>query len=116
MDSHKLKIKVGQHEFEAEGDAETVKAQFNIFKELVSGSVIEPPPPQPPSQDEPAKPPAIQAETTTGEDVDGQLSKIMKVDKRTVSLTVRAGNIDEAVLLLVYGQKAIPRQRCRVGI
>lgn len=36
MDSHKLRIKIGEHEFEAEGPAEIVKQHFEEFKSLLS--------------------------------------------------------------------------------
>ncbi|MBA3355288.1 MAG: hypothetical protein H0U18_04985 [Pyrinomonadaceae bacterium] len=36
MESQKLRIKIGEHEFEAEGPAEQVAAQFEAWKELVA--------------------------------------------------------------------------------
>ena len=50
--SSRLKIKIGDHEFEAEGPAETVQAQFRVFKELIAkerkglepGEPLQPPP------------------------------------------------------------------------
>jgi len=36
MEASRLKVKVGQHEFEAEGPAEQVAAQYESWKELVS--------------------------------------------------------------------------------
>jgi hypothetical protein len=36
METHKLKIKIGPHEFEAEGSEESVTAQFQAWKELVA--------------------------------------------------------------------------------
>src|SRR5437867_11374172 len=35
METFKLRVKIGQHEFEAEGPEETVKAQFLEWKELI---------------------------------------------------------------------------------
>ena len=40
MDSHKLRIKIGEHEFEAEGSPEQVTAQFEAWKELVTSVPI----------------------------------------------------------------------------
>ena len=36
MNVHKLRIKIGQHEFEAEGDADIVKQQLEEFKAIIS--------------------------------------------------------------------------------
>lgn len=36
MDSHRLRVKIGEHEFEAEGSAESVTAQFEAWKELIA--------------------------------------------------------------------------------
>ena len=48
MAEYKLKIKVGEHEFEAEGPADVVQAQFAAFKDLVSSMAV-----QKPAQDAP---------------------------------------------------------------
>ena len=39
MSAYKLRIKIGQHEFEAEGEEETVKAQFKEFKSIITDPV-----------------------------------------------------------------------------
>lgn len=36
MDATKLKVKIGQHEFEAEGPQEVVEKQFETFRQLIS--------------------------------------------------------------------------------
>ena len=104
MADYRLKIKIGDHEFEAEGPADAVQAQFEAFKELVSSAPVKPPQPrkdetpdangggEPENGD---KPPAGQLE----------LDKIMKAEGRIVSLTVRATNADDAVLLMMLGQR-----------
>lgn len=38
MESYRLHVKIGTHEFEAEGSAEVVKEQFEIFKELIGST------------------------------------------------------------------------------
>lgn len=105
--TYKLKLKIGTNEFEAEGPPEAVQAQFEAFKQLIldaaklaplastlapglsgAGHVTNPITPAPSIDD-------------TG------LTKIMRVDNRIVSLTVRARTIDDAVLLLIYGQKTL---------
>ena len=37
MDTFKLRLKVGPHEFEAEGAKDDVQAQFDAWKSLISG-------------------------------------------------------------------------------
>lgn len=55
MDGYKLRVKIGDHEFEAEGPADVVKEQFELWKSLVTSA----PPPQTPRID---TPPPIQLE------------------------------------------------------
>jgi len=43
----KLKLKIGIHEFEAEGDPETVKASFEAFRQLVAEAATHQVQPQP---------------------------------------------------------------------
>ena len=38
MESHKLRIKVGEHEFEAEGSPKDVTEQFHAWKELIAST------------------------------------------------------------------------------
>jgi hypothetical protein len=38
MTDYKLKVKIGEHEFEAEGPVDVVKAQFETFKQLINPS------------------------------------------------------------------------------
>lgn len=96
MDSYRLKIKVGEHEFEAEGPAEVVQAQFAAFRELIA------------SLPKAAEPAANQQEQSTQPNRDQSelmLSRIMKQDGRVVSLTVRGASLEDEVLLLLLGQK-----------
>lgn len=102
---HRIKIKIGQHEFEAEGPSDVVSEQFKIFNELVA-SFPSTPAAQPQNDthklDEPA---TIQPGRPDLPSIDAALGKIMKLDNRIVSLTVRAETVEDAVLLLLYGQK-----------
>ncbi|MYB89839.1 MAG: hypothetical protein F4X93_07800 [Proteobacteria bacterium] len=91
-------MRIGDNLFEAEGNKETVQAQFEMFKELVL---------KVPSIKTPAET-APQAHNRQSDQVsppNEQLDKIMKVDGRIVSLTVAAETTDDAVMLLMYGQK-----------
>jgi hypothetical protein len=101
MADYRLKIKIGDNEFEAEGDAETVQSQFAMFKELVSNAPAKP-----------AKP--LETETDNGNGLPDngngggermEIDKIMKVDGRVVSLLVRPARNEDAVLLILLGQR-----------
>lgn len=50
METYKIRVKIGDHEFEAEGPADAVKEQFAAFKELVGAA------PAPKGTPPPAKP------------------------------------------------------------
>jgi hypothetical protein len=90
--SSRLKIKIGNHEFEAEGPTETVQAQFSVFKELIAEfngleSVEQQTPPVPKNNSQ------------------LRLDSIMKTEGRVVSLTARANLLEDAILLMILGQK-----------
>jgi len=99
MDTQKLKMKIGIHEFEAEGPIEIVQSQFAAFKELISNlPLIKSPQPEQsivPVADEKNVDPLPHL----------SIEKIVKADGRVVSLTARCESIDEAVLLILLGQK-----------
>ena len=91
MSESRLRIKFGEHEFEAEGSTESVERQLEIFKKLViPGTALK------------------AAMETTQESAKDQaplsLEKIMNVQGRTVSLRA-AAKVDDAVLLLLLGQR-----------
>jgi hypothetical protein len=99
MDQFKLKIKVGDHEFEAEGPVDVVQAQFAAFRDLVSDIPQRPDSP-PVAEQQPT-------ETLTSALPHIPLQKILKVEGRVVSLTARCDTVDEAVLLILLGQLEI---------
>jgi hypothetical protein len=109
MDStYRLKIKIGPHEFEAEGPAETVKEQFQAFKELISAQPA--PPPVPENLNalaEILKSPVPTNPTNNMPANAGELSKILRVEGRTISLTARPTDLDDAALLILFGQKEL---------
>lgn len=99
MECNKLKIKVGDHEFEAEGPPDVVQKQFDAFKELVLST---------PASRKIAQPPGEEGEpieVTKKVPASLQLEKIMRVEGRVVSLTARAPSIGDAILLVILGQK-----------
>jgi hypothetical protein len=103
----RLKLKVGQHEFEAEGPAQFVQDQFNAWKEMTTtaAALITPNPQMEPLPFEPKVPTGAPA--TDAASIDSSLDKIMKVDNRIVSLTARPGTVGDAVLLVLYGQRIL---------
>jgi hypothetical protein len=102
----RLKMKVGLNEFEAEGTEEWLQKQLEAFQALVSSA------PNPATYpqfnfDAPVDS-GIVAESKVDTPFDEQqLSKIMKLDGRVVSLTAPPKELDAAILLLIYGQKVL---------
>jgi DNA-binding transcriptional ArsR family regulator len=109
MSENRLKIKIGDHEFEAEGPAEVVQAQFAAFTELVGrlpARTEKPPQAQPKPETQPEEEIKEQGNGSNGSNSGAlNLEKIMRVEGRYVSLTVRANSVPEAVLLLLLGQR-----------
>ena len=100
MDAQRLKIKIGIHEFEAEGPPDVVQSQFEAFRELVADM-------SPSRQIESIPDDSGATLQNDLESTDSRLEKVMRVNDRIVSLTVGADSIDDAVLLLIYGQKVL---------
>jgi hypothetical protein len=105
--NYRMKIKVGDHEFEAEGPADVVNEQFKAFTDLIAKL----PASAPHQTHSPAR-----ADESTGimaaerrdmPSADSALDKIMRLDGRVISLTARPKSAEEAVLLLLYGQKVM---------
>ena len=109
MDSvTRLKTRIGDFEFEAEGSPDDVKQQFQAWQELVKmvASAAPVATPQTAPQDG-AAPQAEAKPTSTPSNVDAELTKIMRVDGRYISLTAKPAAIHDAVLVMLYGQKAL---------
>jgi hypothetical protein len=96
METQKLKLKIGEHEFEAEGPIDVVQSQFAAWKELISAT------PSKPNINTKLKKPLELPEPPPL-----SLEKIMKVDGRIVSLTARAETVEETALLILLGQKEL---------
>lgn len=108
MAEYRLKVRVGDHEFDAEGPAETVKAQFEAFKELIStlpknkiestaiAPVSEGPMPEAPI-------PTI------------NVDRIFRAEGRVISLTAPPTSETDAVLLVLYGQKYYRKNESPTG-
>jgi hypothetical protein len=104
-----LKLKVGQHEFEAEGEQETVERQLAVWRDLIaSPSAVQPPASAPP-------PPAVTPAPTEGQSAFGPLvddrafyDRLFHHRGPVVSLTVLPTGPQreaDAALLLLLGQK-----------
>jgi hypothetical protein len=122
-ETYRLKIKIGQHEFEAEGAADVVQKQFQAFKELIvslpEASVPQLSNPIAEASRNPAlatrnwntEPNAPPSAPTNAPD----FSKIMKVDDRIISLTVRPESLEDAVMLILLGQKELRASELSTG-
>jgi hypothetical protein len=105
----RLKTKIGEHEFEAEGSPDYVREQFQVWQELVKLAASAPMPiPQQRSNGDGGTGSVGQAPTKSDlSNVDSDLNKIMRADGRYVSLTARTASVHDAVLVMLYGQKAL---------
>ena len=97
MDSYRLKIKVGDHEFEAEGPTDAVTRQFEAWKELIAAVPRQTnvTPATNGTQEEPQKP----------VDAPIAMDKIFRSEGRVVSLTALPNTEQEAALLILLGQR-----------
>lgn len=111
MDTYKLRIKVGPHEFEAEGPKDSVTAQFEAWKELIASL-----PATPKANDQTvSKTLRVATEVRTR---DGSLAlpwDIFDADEKRKLVTLRVHPIGEqkyadAALLIVYGYRQSSEQ------
>jgi hypothetical protein len=116
MENYRLKIKLGDCEFDAEGPHDVVQAQFQAFQDMVASL----PQRQAAPPAEPLQPPAPVAENgdlskTERHQIDAAITKIMRVDNRVVSLTVKPNSAEDAVLLLLLGQRLLRNNESPTG-
>lgn len=100
METTRIKMKIGEFEFEAEGPAETVQEQLASFSELISKM------PSTPAKEAPSEltqPPLNQHIPEIFPRV--PLEKIMHASGRVVSLTALPASVEDAALLIMLGQK-----------
>jgi hypothetical protein len=93
METSKIRMKIGDHEFEAEGPPELVQSQFEAFKQLIASNPA--PIVNPPSNEVRQNAP----QASTGMD------KIYRTEGRIVSLTATPQTPNDAALLVMLGQK-----------
>jgi hypothetical protein len=106
-DTYRQKLKIGVHEFEAEGPVAVVQEQVKRFMDLIASlpkEAVNPPPP--PSLADLENPPSSKPKPPMPE-TDSSLDKIMRLEDRIISLTARPRSVEDAVLLLLYGQKML---------
>jgi hypothetical protein len=101
MTEYKLRVKVDGHEFEAEGPAETVKEQFESFKNMIASLSKNKPENTPIEENGEGAISALPAKTSSTNNVD----RIFRPENRVVSLTVPPASETDAVLLILYGQR-----------
>ena len=100
MDTTRIKIKIGDHEFDAEGPVEIVQAQFEAFRMIISNF--------PRHIDQPKSRNESHAIEDNGNNVGSAhvpIEKIVHVSGRVVSLTAIPKSSTEAALLIMLGQK-----------
>ena len=102
MSDYRLKIKIGEHEFEAEGPTEVVQAQFAMFKELLANA---------PASQKKQAPVEPEPQSDKHAAINGHAGQPMAFDKimlnegRIVSLTVHPDSVDDAILAILLGQR-----------
>jgi hypothetical protein len=102
METHRLKMRIGPHEFEAEGTEEAVDRRLDAFKQLIAqfgpqGKANPPPPAQNGAK-------GREAETPTEEH--NPLSSIFRVEGKAITLTARPSDREDALLLLLLAHKS----------
>ena len=100
MGTTRIKVKVGDHEFEAEGPVDTVRDQFEAFRELISSAIVSIP-----------QTPQNGSSQHTQDKVINQtfphipLEQVLHVSGRVVSLTALPASPTDAALLIMLGHK-----------
>ena len=98
MENTRIKIKIGNHEFEAEGPSKIVQEQFEAFKQLIASAPQHVAP-------SPKIPTEAKAHGTPVDKETAKLDSICSVDGRLVSLTVKPESEANAALLIMLAQR-----------
>jgi hypothetical protein len=109
MESIKLKMKIGGHEFEAEGPPEIVQAQLSAFREMVASA------PPPHTTLDGGTMQYDEVEARTERNGTPRLDSIMKAEGRIVSLTAGADSTEDAARLILLGQKVFRNNETVTG-
>jgi hypothetical protein len=110
MDTTRIKTKIGQSEFEAEGPVETVTAQFTAFLARISS-------PRSESTSDDAE--AAEQDQQNKQDKVGDkhvpIEKVLHVSGRIVSLTALPQAIEDAALLIMLGHRDLRNNQAVTG-
>jgi hypothetical protein len=104
MEPFRLHIKIGEHEFDAQGEQEAVERQFATWRELISQLPSPPPGPAQHAVESPL--PSPTGPGSVGDFV--EYDKVFHQDQRVVSLTAlpRGDHAEaDAALLILLGRK-----------
>lgn len=102
METSKIRVKLGTHEFEAEGPVESVQAQFEVFRQMLTSI-----PTENVSSDkiESCLSSIASPEREISANVELRLKKMLRVEGRVISLTALPSTDEECTLLIMLGQK-----------
>jgi hypothetical protein len=100
MDTTRIKVKIGDFEFEAEGPAETVQAQFDVFKHLISSCDALNYPVK-----NTAAANAVEKQRQSADPPHVPIEKVMHSSGRVVSLTALPASTVDSALLIMLGHK-----------
>jgi hypothetical protein len=115
---HKVRIKIGDAEFEAEGSEESVKQQYADFLGALENRRAAPPPPVNPAAQKQQAATGENASTTVSSLDADLLNKVFKLDGDLVSLHFlpRGDNVRaDALMLLLYGYATLKNQAMVLG-
>lgn len=122
MENNRIKIKIGDAEFEAEGPTETVQAQFDLFMKAIAGRVTSAPTAIPlgptPSTASSVVEIASTTTNTSGEPTPDVLSRVFRdTDALSLAALPHSGenpNAD-AMLALLYGYLRLRNENAVTG-
>jgi hypothetical protein len=100
METTRIKVKIGDNEFEAEGPTGVVNDQFESFKELVMSSSR-----QVVSEGSANNPQVADSTRKQDDETHVPLEQILHVSGRVVSLTALPASALDAALLIMLGHK-----------
>ncbi len=100
METAKIRIKIGDNEFEAEGGKESIQLQYDAFLKAISSVA-----PIAPKSVTPSETQIIDNNNNVSTNAASFLEKIMHVAGRVVSLTAIPASTQDAALLIMLGHK-----------
>src|SRR5262245_49695984 len=104
MSEARIKIRIGEHEFEAEGPSDLVQEQFSTFKELIAQLGGKP---NMPANHASEKATQESGAINTSNESGIPLEKIMQVKGRLIWLTVNAESVADAVMVMLLGHRVL---------